>query len=238
MMSNPDIPANVREVVDECAARFGENLSCALWHGSRARGEPTAASDDDLILVFDRIDDGVLRALREMFLRPDRDDWSAYVLSLDELREFPRDGRLQFHYGYHLLHGQLDPPPVRPDDLLAELRAVARDIRSYCRHPFVHHALAHPNPDTVRTARLDVLHGKERCDGVEDAPSLPHGRIPADAERASARGERRGRCGHHRHRGAVAGTQGRLRGRPTPAHPPPRRLRAAAGRIPGRGTGN
>jgi len=35
----PDVPANVREVVDECVARFGDNLKAALWHGSRARGE-------------------------------------------------------------------------------------------------------------------------------------------------------------------------------------------------------
>lgn len=151
--SGEDIPANVRAVVEECAARFGDNLACALWHGSRARGEPTDASDEDLILIFQRIDESVLLELREMFLRPDLHEWSTYTLSVDELRQYPRHNRLQFHYGCQVLHGELDPPPVTRDDLLADLRSLAREIRSYCRHYFIHHPFLHPHPDTVRTAR-------------------------------------------------------------------------------------
>jgi len=161
MMPTPDVPANVREVVDECVARFGDNLACALWHGSRARGEPTTASDEDLILIFRRLDDNTLLGLREMFLRPDLHDWSTYTLSVDELRQYPRNNRLQFHYGCQVVHGELDPPPFTPDDLVADLRFLAVEIRSYCRHPFIHHALSHPHPDTVRTARMMYYMAKQ-----------------------------------------------------------------------------
>jgi hypothetical protein len=154
MMPIPDIPANVREVVNECVTRFGDNLACALWHGSRARGEPTAASDEDLILVFHRIGDDVLLGLREVFLRPHLHDWSTYTLAVDELRQYPRNNRLQFHYGFRAVHGELDPPPFTRNDLLADLRALATEIRSYCRHYFIHHDFPHPHPDTVRTARM------------------------------------------------------------------------------------
>lgn len=154
MMATLDVPSNVREVVDECVARFGDNLACALWHGSRARGEPTAASDEDLILIFHRLDDNILLKLREMFLRPHLHDWSTYTLSVDELRKYPRNNRLQFHYGCQVVHGELDPPPFTRNDLLADLRSLARDIRSYCRHYFIHHDFPHQHPDTLRTARM------------------------------------------------------------------------------------
>lgn len=32
--------------------------------------------------------------------------------------------------------------------------------RSYCRHPFIHHALLHPHPDTARTARMMYYQAK------------------------------------------------------------------------------
>jgi hypothetical protein len=172
------VPKNVQQVVDECVTRFDDNLACALWHGSRARGEATAASDDDLILIFHRIDDGVLLGLREIFLRPELDTWSAYVLSVDELRAYPRDGRLQFHYGHRVLHGHFDPPPLNRDNLLADLRAIAREIRSYCRHPFLHHALAQHQPDTVRTAHLMYYMAKNAVTAMKARHLLHHGHFP------------------------------------------------------------
>ena len=135
-MTNVAVPQQVRQVVDECVARFGDSLKAALWHGSGARGEATATSDYDLILVFGRIDEPVLLGLRDIFEK--RENWSTYVRSEEELRQLPSDRGLQFAYGFRVLHGHFDPLQLTREDLLAELRSLAEEITFQCRYRLIH----------------------------------------------------------------------------------------------------
>lgn len=132
----PSLPSEVREVVDALVSSLGDGLKAVLWHGSWARGEAKAGSDHDLIVVLKRMDGQTLLRLREAFRG--RANWSTFVQTEEELRQYPLDGRLQFHFGAVPLYGQIDPPAVDREALVNDLRVLARDIRFECRYRLLH----------------------------------------------------------------------------------------------------
>ncbi|MBI2912732.1 MAG: nucleotidyltransferase domain-containing protein [Chloroflexi bacterium] len=131
-----DLPAEVRQVADALIASLGDNLRALLWHGSWARGEAKPDSDHDLIIILKRIDDDALLRMQKVFRG--RAEWSTFVQTEEELRQYPPDGRPQFHFGLVPLYGDFQPPPFTRDNLLADLRVLARDIRFECRYRLLH----------------------------------------------------------------------------------------------------
>jgi len=129
-------PAEVREVAGALIIALGNNPRTLLWHGSWARGEQTAESDHDLIVVVRRMDKDVLRQMHAVF--DGRRLWSTYVKTEEELRQYPLTGRLQFHYGFVVLHGEFEAPPVTRKGLVEDLRRSAVDIQHECRYRLVH----------------------------------------------------------------------------------------------------
>ncbi len=136
--AHPDValPAEVRQVADAVIASLGDNLRALLWHGSWARGEAKPDSDHDLIIILNHIDDDVLLRMQKVF--HGRAEWSTFVQTEEELRQYPPDGRPQFHFGLVPLYGDFQPPPFSRDNLVADLRVLARDIRFECRYRLLH----------------------------------------------------------------------------------------------------
>jgi predicted nucleotidyltransferase len=132
----PPLPAEVREVADELVGALGDELRALLWHGSFARGEAKPDSDHDLIIVLKRIDDDLLLRLRDVFRG--RANWSTFVQSEEEVRQFPPDGRVQFHFGLVPLYGDFELPPWTRENILADLRSLARNIRFEGRYRLLH----------------------------------------------------------------------------------------------------
>jgi hypothetical protein len=157
--------------VDECVARFGGNLEAILWHGSRARGEGNAASDDDLILILKRIDEAVLLALQDVF--KERENWSTYIRSEEELRQLPLDRRLQFAHGFRVLHGGFEPLRPTRQELLAELRSLAEEITFQCRY-----RLIHKHADWPRQVRMMHYMAKNAILAMKARHLLYHGHFP------------------------------------------------------------
>src|SRR5206468_10807052 len=86
------LPDEVREGADRLIAALGDNLAALLWHGSWARGEQTAESDHDLIIVLRQVNDDLILAIQGLFA--DRSGWSTYIKSEKELRQYPITGRM------------------------------------------------------------------------------------------------------------------------------------------------
>jgi len=135
-VSRPDVHPEVRAVADALIEALGDNLKALLWHGSFARGEARPDSDHDMIVVLKRIDDGVLLRLRDAFRG--RANWSTFVQSEEELRQWPETGRLQFHFGFVKLYGDFEPPPWTRVGVIEDLRKLALDIRFECRLRLLH----------------------------------------------------------------------------------------------------
>jgi len=138
-----DLPVEVREVAEALVGALATDLRALLWHGSWARGEAGPTSDHDMIVVLRRMDEDIARRMREVFRG--RANWSSFVQTEAELRQFPVDGRLQFHYGLVPLYGEFDPPSFTRENLVNDLRALARDIRFESRYRLLHkqHAYSH-----------------------------------------------------------------------------------------------
>jgi uncharacterized protein len=87
----------VREVSDTLVARLSESMHALILYGSEARGEAHQDSDVDLIVVLQRDDPGLKRAVQDaaydvMWQRDFDRIISVYVMSLDEFEKQRRRG--------------------------------------------------------------------------------------------------------------------------------------------------
>ena len=133
------LPLEVREVVEALVASLGDDLSAIYWQGSEAHAEAKPDSDHDLIIVMKRLDEDLLLRIQGVFLG--RDNWSSFVQTEEELRQYPSTGRLQFHFGLVPLFGQVDPPPFSRENVIDDLLQLALDIRFECRYRLFHREL-------------------------------------------------------------------------------------------------
>src|SRR5437667_6353089 len=115
-----DLPSEVREVVSELITSLGDDLTAVYWHGSEARAEAKPDSDHYLIIVVKRLHDDLLLRIQGAFLG--RDNWSSFVQTEEELRQYPLTGRLQFHFGLVRVHGRIEAPPFSRENLIDDLR--------------------------------------------------------------------------------------------------------------------
>jgi hypothetical protein len=132
----PDLPPEVQDVLGRLIADLGDDLRAVFWHGSWARGEAKPWSDHDMIIVLRRLDDALLGELQDIFRG--RKDWSTFVRTEDELRQYPSEGRPQFHFGLVRLYGDFEPPPLTRDNIIDELRILALNISFESRYRLFH----------------------------------------------------------------------------------------------------
>jgi predicted nucleotidyltransferase len=132
----PEVPGEVRAVADDLIATLGDDLTALLWHGSWARGEQTAESDHDMIVILKRIADDTWHRMQGVF--EERPGWSVYVKTEEELRQYPATGRIQFHHGFVRLFGQFEAPPLTRNDLVEDMRRQAVDIAHEARYRLIH----------------------------------------------------------------------------------------------------
>lgn len=130
------LPDEVRKVVDALIATVGDDLAAIYWHGSYARGEAKPDSDHDLIIILKHADDDILLRMGEIFRG--LEEWSTFVQTEEELRQYPLDGRLQFRFGLIPLYGGVAVPAFTREDVANEIRVLARDIRFECRYRLLH----------------------------------------------------------------------------------------------------
>jgi len=135
-MARQDLPPEVEDVLDRLIASLGDDLSAVYWHGSWARGEAKPWSDHDMIIVLKRLDDELLRKLQDIFRG--RKDWSTFVRTEEELRQYPSEGRPQFHFGLVRLYGDFEPPRLTRDNIVDELRILALNISFESRYRLFH----------------------------------------------------------------------------------------------------
>lgn len=133
-----DLPSEERAVAAALIAALGDDLAALAWQGSWARGEETGASDHDLFLAMRRLDSELLQRIHEVL--HGRKGWSLFVKTEEELRQYPAHGRIQFHHGMTLLHGDFEPPPLAREHVLAEIRSLAIEIQHESRYRLVHSA--------------------------------------------------------------------------------------------------
>ena len=172
-----DLPGEVREVVEALVAALGDDLTAIYWHGSEARAEAKPDSDHDLIIVMKCLHDDLLLRIQGAFLG--RDNWSSFVQTEEELRQYPSTGRLQFHFGLVPVHGRIEAPPFSRENLMDDLRQLALDIRFECRYRLFHRARLRGHGGALSELPAQskrehaAIRGQARSPGAEGAGTAP-----------------------------------------------------------------
>ncbi|NHM13562.1 nucleotidyltransferase domain-containing protein [Xiamenia xianingshaonis] len=106
------------EAAKKLREQFGDRLAFVGLQGSRARGEETAASDIDLVVLLDDLDDADLAAYKAIVqTMPQAELACGFVGSSDVLAKWPRHELFQFVNDTVPLHGKL---PFAPSDFTRE----------------------------------------------------------------------------------------------------------------------
>ncbi len=134
-----DLPDEERQVAEALIAALGDDLAALGWQGSWARGEANEESDHDLFVVMRRLDSDLLGKIARAFTGKQA-QWSTYVKTEEEMRNYPAHGRCQFRYGMSLIYGDFEPPPVQRENLLADIRYFATEIAHDARYRVIHKA--------------------------------------------------------------------------------------------------
>ncbi len=129
----------------DAVASLGDNLVCLLHHGSRAKGEAYAESDYDVMIIVKRVNERVLRTLRDLFERNPR--LSCYLLSLDDIETLPLANLLQSTYAKPL-YGEISAALPSSEEVRQYISHSRRDWLDTLRHN-----LLFPHP-SERKARL------------------------------------------------------------------------------------
>ncbi len=148
-----DLPDEERQVAEALIAALGDGLAALAWQGSWARGEANAESDHDMFVTMRRLDSELLGKIAKVMAG--RDSWSLFIKTEEELRQYPRHGRLQFRHGMTLLHGDFEQPPVARAEVLADVRHLANEVEQEARYRLVHKRdTRQASPDHARHARI------------------------------------------------------------------------------------
>lgn len=122
---------NLRKFKNEAIAKLGNNLVCLLHHGSRAKGEAYPESDYDVILIARKVNEDVLKTIRNLFERNPL--LSAYLLSLHDLKTMPKGHLLEFMYAKPL-YGEINVEIPTAEEVKQYLNHSRREEMSIIRH--------------------------------------------------------------------------------------------------------
>jgi len=128
--------AILSEFVEACKEWFKDNLVCIFHHGSHARGEAVPErSDVDTMVILRTIGKEELKALRQILSNFPR--FQAFLLSLRELENLPKENRLQFFVGRKVLYGQVEIEPPTRDDLKNYMHKSLFEVLHIVRHYYL-----------------------------------------------------------------------------------------------------
>jgi len=80
----------------EAVAALSDNLICLLHHGSRAKCEAHAESDYDSIIIVKRVNEKTIESIQNLLNH--HPGFTAYLLSLQDIKSLPKGHFLEFTY--------------------------------------------------------------------------------------------------------------------------------------------
>ncbi len=127
-----------RQAVERC---FGERIWFLGLQGSYARGEATAESDIDVVLILDRLQpEDLLAYSRLLDSLPKREKVCGFVSGREELLVWDPSDLFQFYYDTTPMMGSLEElrKQIRQEDIGRAIHLGACNIYHGCAHNLVH----------------------------------------------------------------------------------------------------
>ena len=136
-----DIKTWIKEFTDKALQTFSERVWFIGLQGSYGRGEATATSDIDVVVILDELRVNDLKTYRDMLdTLPNRDLICGFISGKAELLNWEASDLFQFYYDTTPIKGTLDSLLERVDKQAVKraIRIGACNIYHACVHNFVH----------------------------------------------------------------------------------------------------
>ena len=136
-----DIKTWIKEFTDKALQTFSERVWFIGLQGSYGRGEATATSDIDVVVILDELRVNDLKTYRDMLdTLPNRDLICGFISGKAELLNWEASDLFQFYYDTTPIKGTLDSLLDRVDKQAVKraIRIGACNIYHACVHNFVH----------------------------------------------------------------------------------------------------
>ena len=127
--------------LDALISLFGPRLLFVGLQGSYGRGEATASSDIDVVVILDHVDSEDLKTYGFMLdSLPDRESQCGFISGQQELLYWERSELVQFYHDTVPIFGSIDflLPLISEADIQRAVRIGACTIYHMCAHNMVH----------------------------------------------------------------------------------------------------
>ena len=138
-----DIEAWLNDAKERLLNQFGQNLLFLGLQGSYNRGEATAQSDIDLVVILENLDFSDLRAYRGIICKmPHNDKACGFISGKNELLNWSKSDLFQFFYETRPILGDLSKiiSPPSSDDIKTAFKTGAETVYHAAVHSFLHAA--------------------------------------------------------------------------------------------------
>ena len=138
---NFEIEKWLEEFMVKIKQLFGERLVFVGLQGSANRGEVTAESDIDMVVILDRVTPADLRQYSAMLdTLPNREKACGFISGLAELENWEPSDLFQFYYDTTPLYGSIDflRSVIDSEEVQRAIRLGACNIYHICGHNLVH----------------------------------------------------------------------------------------------------
>lgn len=136
-----DLDAWLKQFVEVMNETFALRIVFLGIQGSRARGEATAQSDIDVVVILDALDTSDLSRYREAIaVLPERDKICGFISGKNEILHWDKSDLFQFCYDTHPLQGSLKflTDTLTKQDVRRAALVGACNIYHGTAHNFVH----------------------------------------------------------------------------------------------------
>ncbi len=129
------------QFIQKCTAAFSDRLCLIGLQGSYGRGEATADSDIDMVVILDTLDTNDLKIYREIVSSmPESEKACGFCCGKQELLHWPRYDLFQLLHDTHVLYGSVAGlfPPLRPQDVQDAIRIGAANLYHAACHSYLY----------------------------------------------------------------------------------------------------
>lgn len=130
----------LEEITGQIKKRFGKRVVFIGLQGSYKRGEATAASDVDVVVILDELRIEDLKAYREIVRSmPDYEKACGFISGRTELQNWSKSDLFQFYFETESLYGDLTEliAPPEKDDIRRTVKLSAEALYHAACHSFV-----------------------------------------------------------------------------------------------------
>lgn len=153
----------LEKLKDKLTDIFGEKLLFFGLQGSYARGEATANSDIDLVVILDKLTFEDLKTYKNILDEfPEKEKFCGFISGKKEIQNWSKQDIFQFFYDTKpilgILSSVIDPPSI--DDIKLSVKISAENLYHSAIHSYLHSKAPQENLVSLYKTSFFILQAK------------------------------------------------------------------------------